>query len=196
MLRINLGNVYRAAGKHEEAVQEYESGLEIQEKYLPADHSDIVRTLHNLSVTYADLGDTQKAKEYFGRAEDIAQRTLTGKHPLTHIITRTKTNVMDDIIAMPDEIPKEIPEAPPVKEVTETVKIEEVPPAEPVAEVMEINGAEPEPEFTEVVVKEKRRRRKKKRVNVEEDNPVVNIEEVEWDVVVGGDGEEVFSRRF
>ena len=188
LLRINLGNVYRANHRLEDAIKEYESGLEIQEKYLPADHSDIVRTLHNLSVTYADLGETQKAKEYFSRAEDIVQRTLTGKHPLTHIIARTKTNVMDDII----EIPDATPDAPPVVEVKEVVPSE--PPPPPAApELMEIAETGPE---AEVFVKEKRRRRKKKRVNAEDHDPVIDAEESAWDVAVGNDGEEVFSRRF
>ncbi len=36
--RVNLGNVKLAAGQYEEALEEYESALKLQEASLPGDH--------------------------------------------------------------------------------------------------------------------------------------------------------------
>ena len=84
--KVNLGNVYRAAGENEKARIEYEFDLELQEKALPSDHRDIARTLQNLAVVDSHLHDTIQAKEYFERAEQTAKRTLWEKHRMLALL--------------------------------------------------------------------------------------------------------------
>lgn len=99
---MNLGNIYLTQKDYGEAIKKYEEALEIQEKNLTADHPDLIRTMHNLSVAYAGSGDMTKANEYFQRAEDIAQRTLLPKHPLIQVLKTTKYKVIE-WVDQPDE---------------------------------------------------------------------------------------------
>ncbi len=94
--RVNLGNVYLAAGQYEEALQEYESALKLQESSLPGDHPDIARTLHNLAVVHVHRGNLVQAKEYLDRAEDTAGRTLSAKHPMMTLLGKTKDFMVDE----------------------------------------------------------------------------------------------------
>jgi len=94
--RVNLGNVYLAAGNYNFACDEYESALKLQEASLPADHPDIARTLHNLAVVETHLGNLVMAKEYFERAEETATKTLASKHPIMSLLGKTKNFMVDE----------------------------------------------------------------------------------------------------
>ena len=90
MPRVNLANVYLAAGDHDMAFKEYSEALKLQETSLPADHPDIARTLHNLAVVQMHRDRVLEAKEYLDRAESTASRTLPVEHPLIVLLNRTK----------------------------------------------------------------------------------------------------------
>ena len=93
MPRINLGNVYLAAGEYDLAKEEYENALKLQEQALPADHPDVARTLHNLAVVCSNRHDMEKAKEYLERAEETASHMLSAKHPLMIMLKQTKSQM-------------------------------------------------------------------------------------------------------
>ena len=193
LLRMNVGNVYRAAERYQDAIEEYENALEIQEKYLPADHSDIVRTLNNLSITYASLGNQQKSKEYFDRADDIVQRTLSNRHPLSHIVNKTKTIIPEVTIEIPDD-----EAAKPLKEIDDAVKPAEIPTNESNVETMEVvipeGRIEQEPEV--ILPKKEKQHRKKKRIHNDDDHLVSSdTQDLTWIVSQGNEGEELFSCR-
>lgn len=94
--RVNLGNVYFAAGQYDLSLMEYQSALELQEASLPADHPDIARTLHNIAVIYSYQGDLIKSREYLDRAEDTAKRMLSNKHPVMNLLGKTKNFLVDE----------------------------------------------------------------------------------------------------
>lgn len=94
--RVNLGNVFFAAGQYDLAAVEYKNALELQIGSLPADHPDIARTLHNIAVVYAHQGDLIQAKEYLERAEETASRMLSNKHPVMNLLGKTKNFLVDE----------------------------------------------------------------------------------------------------
>ena len=89
--------MHLAAGQLDMALTEYESALRLQEASLPADHPDIARTLHNLAVIYVHRKDFVKAKEYLERAEETAGRTLSNKHPVMALVSKTKNLMVDEV---------------------------------------------------------------------------------------------------
>jgi len=95
--RVNLGNVYLAAGQYDMALEEYESALKLQESSLPGDHPDIARTLHNLAVVQAHRGNMEAAKEYLERAEETAGKTLSTKHPVMALLGKTKNFMVEEV---------------------------------------------------------------------------------------------------
>lgn len=94
--RVNLGNVYVSAGQYDMALEEYSSALRLQESSLPGDHPDIARTLHNLAIVQAHRGDMESAKEYLTRAEETAGHTLSAKHPVMNLLSKTKNFMVEE----------------------------------------------------------------------------------------------------
>ncbi|CAF1433916.1 unnamed protein product [Adineta steineri] len=95
--RVNLGNVYLSAGDYDMALKEYEDALTMQVASLPGDHPDIARTLHNLALVQTNRGNMEQAKEYMERAEETASKTLSAKHPLMGLLTKTKNIMVDEV---------------------------------------------------------------------------------------------------
>lgn len=89
--------MYLAGGRLDLALVEYESALKLQQGSLPIDHPDIARTLHNLAVVYVQRKDFVKAREYLERAEETAGRTLSNRHPVMTLVSKTKNFMVDDV---------------------------------------------------------------------------------------------------
>ena len=60
----NLGNAYRELGRTEDAIKMYERSL-------VSDAPNVHLPLHNLGVTYYDLGDVEAAESYYRRAIEL-----------------------------------------------------------------------------------------------------------------------------
>ena len=78
-------------------MREYDEALKLQEASLPGDHPDVARTLHNLAVVHAHRGDMDTAKGYLERAEDTASRTLSAKHPVMTLLSKTKNFMVEEV---------------------------------------------------------------------------------------------------
>ncbi len=92
---VNIGNIHLSRGEFDNALHNFKSALELQQKSLPNDHPDIAKTLHNLAMVYKRQGNNEKAQEYFQQADDIASRTLPAEHPILHTLDAHKTHVFD-----------------------------------------------------------------------------------------------------
>jgi len=97
LLKVHFGNVYLSTGHYEKALEEYENALQIQELSLPGNHLDLARTLHYLSIVQTRQGDNKQAKQYLERAEQIAARTLSKKHPLMVSLDQTKKLLLEEV---------------------------------------------------------------------------------------------------
>jgi len=72
--------LYRA-GKYDEARPLIERVLEIRERVLGPEHSDVASTLNNLAILYKTRGDYAKAEPLYGRALNIREKALGPEHP-------------------------------------------------------------------------------------------------------------------
>ena len=55
--------------------------LDILEKVLNSNHPDLANSYYNISGTYMDLGEYEKALEYNKKAIDIQEKVLNSNHP-------------------------------------------------------------------------------------------------------------------
>ena len=80
-------NLYRKAvflyeaGKYDEALPPYERALEIREKALGPDHSDVAKAINGLAMCYFSKSEYSKAEPLFQRALSIREKALGPGHP-------------------------------------------------------------------------------------------------------------------
>ena len=70
----SLALTLKKAGKLSKAEEMYLKSLKTREELLPADHPHIVATNHNLGELYLELGQKEKAEEYFILAMESIKR--------------------------------------------------------------------------------------------------------------------------
>jgi tetratricopeptide (TPR) repeat protein len=68
-----MGIVFAALGEYEEALAHYKSALKIDQAL--GDRSGIALKLGNIGQCYSDLGDTDRAENYLGKALKVAEQT-------------------------------------------------------------------------------------------------------------------------
>ena len=95
MLLVNIGNIYLRRGELDKAYNNFKAALEIQQKSLPNDHPDIVRTLHDLAMVYKRQGKDESACASFQQAENVASRTLRPELPILCTLDAHRSHVFD-----------------------------------------------------------------------------------------------------
>ncbi len=75
-----LGQITEQQGKYEKAITIYEKGLEIMQKTLPENHSDLGASYNNIGSVYEKMGEYSKALSYYEKGLEIGQRVLPANH--------------------------------------------------------------------------------------------------------------------
>jgi CHAT domain-containing protein/Tfp pilus assembly protein PilF len=71
------------AGKHDEALPLVERAIEIRERFLGAENSEVAAAIDSLADIYAHRGEYVKAEPLYRRALDIREKALGKDHPST-----------------------------------------------------------------------------------------------------------------
>lgn len=67
-----IGNIYLKTGRYPKALKEFEQSLDIDLKiHNGKSNIDLIRDYNNLSVTYYQMGETEKAEEYIYKAYEV-----------------------------------------------------------------------------------------------------------------------------
>jgi tetratricopeptide (TPR) repeat protein len=77
----SLALLYQSQGRYSEAEPLFLRSLEIRERQLGADHSDLATSLNNLAAIYQAQGHYDKAEPLFLRSLEIMERQLGTDHP-------------------------------------------------------------------------------------------------------------------
>ena len=80
---INIGAVYAGKGDLENALVQYQKGLEIQTRVFGSDHPDVATSYQNLAAVYQRQGNHVQTKEMVTKAYHIFLRMLGPDHPQT-----------------------------------------------------------------------------------------------------------------
>ena len=75
--RHNIGNVYQSLSKYEEALEQYQLALAIEEAKLGPDHPSSAMTANNISSVYAVFGDHPRALAWAPNARSSPTSTNT-----------------------------------------------------------------------------------------------------------------------
>ncbi|CAF1026308.1 unnamed protein product [Adineta steineri] len=78
---IDMGKIYTAMNKKEEASKIFDKALKTQIKELSPDHPDLSYTYAEIGLMYSELGDQQKALEFIEKAYKVQCETLPNNHP-------------------------------------------------------------------------------------------------------------------
>jgi tetratricopeptide (TPR) repeat protein len=77
---INIGAVYEGKGDFENALVQYQKGLEIKTRAFGSDHLDVAESYNNIGLVYDRQGKYDEAMEYYQKDLDITVR-LVGRRP-------------------------------------------------------------------------------------------------------------------
>ncbi|KAH3758212.1 tetratricopeptide repeat protein [Pelomyxa schiedti] len=77
----NLGYVHRLAGNFKAAIPYYHKAIEIQEKNLGLESSELALSLNNLAIVYRKLGRYTEAEPLYLRALKIREKKFGYNHP-------------------------------------------------------------------------------------------------------------------
>ena len=80
---INIGAVYAGKGDLENALVQYQKGLEIQTRVFGSDHPDVAVSYQNLAAVYQRQGNHVQTKEMVTKAYHIFLKVLGPDHPQT-----------------------------------------------------------------------------------------------------------------
>jgi tetratricopeptide (TPR) repeat protein len=78
---INIGAVYAGKGDNENALVQYQKGLEIQTRVFGSDHPDVAASFYNIGAVYEGKGDIDNALVQFQTALEIRTRVFGSDHP-------------------------------------------------------------------------------------------------------------------
>ena len=79
----NIGDVYRAQGDNDKALEYYLKALAIREKVLGTEHPDTATSYNNIGWAYRGKDDFATALDYYNKAYHIRKSKLGEKHPST-----------------------------------------------------------------------------------------------------------------
>ncbi|CAF1325374.1 unnamed protein product [Adineta steineri] len=77
-----LGCVKYGQGNYKKAIWYSEQGLEIQQKTLPSNHSELTPAYINIGNVYHKMGEYSKSLSFYEQGLAIQQKTLSSNHPL------------------------------------------------------------------------------------------------------------------
>ena len=80
---INICAVYAGKGDLENALVQYQKGLEIQTRVFGSDHPDVAKSIKNIGIVYHYKGDRAAATEMYTKAYHIFLKKLGPDHPET-----------------------------------------------------------------------------------------------------------------
>ena len=84
--RNNLGEVWRALGQYDKAIDYYELALASDLKTYGEDHPDVARDQNNLGLAWYALGQYEKAIDYYELALATLVKMLGDDHPSTQTV--------------------------------------------------------------------------------------------------------------
>jgi tetratricopeptide (TPR) repeat protein len=85
---INIGAVYAGKGDLENALVQYQKGLEIQTRVFGSDHPDVATSYQNLAAVYHRQGNHVQTKEMATKAYHIFLKVLGPDHPYTQMSSK------------------------------------------------------------------------------------------------------------
>ncbi|CAF0779103.1 unnamed protein product [Adineta steineri] len=77
--KLGLAHYYQ--GYYEQAISYFEQGLEIQEKTILSNHSDLAESFNDIGLVHHNMGDYSKALSFYEKGLQIRQKTLPSNHP-------------------------------------------------------------------------------------------------------------------
>lgn len=77
----NVGRVLQRQGRHREALQHFESSLELRRKYRGEEHVEVAASLNNVGLVLSHLGRPREALGRYREAMDIVRDVLGPEHP-------------------------------------------------------------------------------------------------------------------
>ena len=80
---INIGAVYAGKGDLENALVQYQKGLEIQTRVFGSDHPDVADSKENIGLVFQKMTKKSEARQMFTEAAGIRRKVLGADHPLT-----------------------------------------------------------------------------------------------------------------
>jgi tetratricopeptide (TPR) repeat protein len=93
-LLSKLGEVAAKEGKHEEALQYYQRGLEMNRKALGGSHPLLALSELSVANCYADMKDHAKARQHFDEALKIMERSVGENHDGTATVLEQYANYL------------------------------------------------------------------------------------------------------
>ena len=81
--RLGIGLVYEGKGDLENALVQYQKGLEINTRVFGSDHPDVAASYQNIGIVYGKKGDRAAATEMYTKAYHIFLTVLGPHHPRT-----------------------------------------------------------------------------------------------------------------
>ena len=77
---INIGAVYAGKGDLENALVQYQKGLEIQTRVFGSDHPDVATSKYNIASLKETQGDLEGARRLFLECEQIYVKVFGADH--------------------------------------------------------------------------------------------------------------------
>ena len=87
LTEMNIGNLLRQQGDHENALFHLQKALDIQTRCLGTGHVAVANTKNNMAIVYGNLGNQTKRLQLNREAHEIFMQALGPDHPTTKGIT-------------------------------------------------------------------------------------------------------------
>jgi tetratricopeptide (TPR) repeat protein len=84
------------SGDLDNALKYYHNGLDIKRGIFNEDHPSIGISIYNIGKCFHDLGNAEKAREYYDKAYDIFTISLGEEHPNSRRI-KEKIAILNDL---------------------------------------------------------------------------------------------------
>jgi serine/threonine protein kinase/tetratricopeptide (TPR) repeat protein len=93
----DLGTVYSAEGKKDNAASAFQESVRLKEKALGVDHPDVGVSEGNLAITLAETGNYKGALDHVERAVDMMERGLGAAHPDVALQLENRGEILNGI---------------------------------------------------------------------------------------------------
>ena len=99
----NIGEVYRAQGDYDKALEYYFTALAIREKVLGTEHPSTATSYNNIGWVYREQGEYAKALDYYTKAHQIRKKKLGDDHPDTKDSLKSINFVKEAMESFPEK---------------------------------------------------------------------------------------------
>ena len=82
MMRKDKRDIFISYSSEDKEIADYKA-LIIREKVLGMNHVDTAGSYSNIGVVYRNMGDNDKAKEFYYKTLDVFEKVLGAEHPST-----------------------------------------------------------------------------------------------------------------